>query len=166
MEHESLLIGLSQIGMIFAGLISVFIIFAAKDGEFPPHEQMHISGLVLSCAALLIASLSPFAFFVYGLDGQLLWRVAAGFSLACCVILSFYGLTPYLKLSAEERKLNGYFHAVTVFGLVGVISILYALAAIGRASSGNYILGTLLIVPIGMSTFTTFAFKRFIRAQT
>lgn len=165
MEHETLLIGLSQIGMIFAGLISVFIIFAAKDGEFPPHEKMHVGGLVVSCAALLIASLSPFSFFVYGLDGDLLWRAAAGFSITWCVILSYYGLAPYLKLSPEERKLNGYFHAVTVFGLVAVIATLYTLAIIGHAPAGNYILGTLLIVPIGMSSFGTFAHKRFIRAQ-
>lgn len=166
MEHEALLIGLSQIGMIFAGFISVFLIFASKDGAFAPHEKMHISGLVLSCAALLFASLSPFALHVYGLNGQALWRAAACCGLACCFVVSFFGLTPYWKLTPEERKLNGYVHAATVFGMVGAIIVLYAFAIAGRSPAGNYIVGTLLIVPIGMSSFGTFAYKRFIRDQS
>lgn len=165
MEHETLLIGLSQIGMIFAGLISVFIIFTAQDGAFASHEKMHVRGLVISCAALLITSLSPFAFFVYGVNDQMLWRVSAGFALFCSVIISFFVVPPYLKLSPEERKLNGYFHAAIVLGLEGVIALLLVLAIIGHAPAGNYILATMLIVPIGMSSFISFAYKRFYQSQ-
>ena len=164
MEYENLLIGLSQIGMIFAGLISVFIIFEAREGKFPPHERMHISGLVLSCIALLICSLTPFVFFVYGFQDQILWRASASVGIFGCICTSYFGLTPYLRLSPEERKLNGYFHAATVFAAAGAILVVFVLAAIGKAPAGNYITGTLLIVAIGLSSFGTFAHKRFVKA--
>ena len=50
MQEQQLLIGLSELAIVFSGLISVFIVFAARDGQFVPAERQHVRGLLLSAS--------------------------------------------------------------------------------------------------------------------
>ena len=165
MQEQSLLIGLSQLAIVFSGLISVFIIFAARDGHFAPAERQHVRGLLMSSFPAVIASLMPFAFILYGAADTWVWQGSAILMLLLGVPMSAENFVHYLRLSKTDKKENGYVHAIFAFGLNFAIGALFTLSAFGIAAKANYIVSILLILLIGISSFVTFAAHRFLSTR-
>ena len=165
MHEQAILIGLSHLGIVFAGLISVFIIFAARDGEFPPPERQHIRGLILTSFPVVIGSMLPFAFFLYGASEMLMWQGSSAIAFVLGSAMSMENFLSYLKMSKSDKKENGYVHATIAFGLNIVAGIMFGLASFGVAAKANYIVALMVILLIGVSSFITFAAHRFLGAK-
>lgn len=165
MSEQSLLIGISQLAIVFSGLISVFIIFAARDGKFVPAERQHVRGLLISSFPAVIASLTPFAFQAYGAPEAWIWKGSAIVMLAFGIPMSVENFMHYLKLSKADKKENGYAHAIFSFVLNFIIGTQFVLTAFGVAAKANYIVAILLTLLTGISSFVTFAWHRFLRVH-
>ena len=166
MNEQAILIGLSHLGIVFAGLISVFIIFAARDGEFPPPERQHVRGLILTSFPVVIGSMLPFAFFLYGASDTVVWRGSGTIAFVLGTIMSVENFLTYLKMSKSDKKENGYAHAITAFGLNFVAGVMLAMASLGIAAKANYIVALMVILLIGVSSFVTFAAHRFLGVKS
>lgn len=165
MNEQAILIGLGHLGIVFAGLISVFMIFAARDGGFRPAERQHIRGLILTSFPVVVGSLLPLVFDLYGASKEMTWQGSSIIAFIFGIAMSIENLVHYLKLPRNEKKENGYVHAGIAFGLNGVAGVMLGFASFGVAAKANYIVFLMVLLLIGVSSFVTFAAHRFLKNE-
>ena len=66
MREEATLIGISQLGAVFAGFIAIFMVFTQANGKFSPVDALRARIIIFSSFVLVLAALLPLV--LHGLD--------------------------------------------------------------------------------------------------
>ena len=78
---------IAELGVAFAGFVSIFLIFARAEGRFSPADSLRVRSIILASMSAVFMALLPLVLIHAGVTDGSLWRSA---SLAALVI----GLLP------------------------------------------------------------------------
>ncbi len=156
MQHETILIGMSQLGAVFAGFIAIFSAFTKPDGKFSRSESLRIRSMLYASFVTVLGSLFPLVVSAYGVPDPDLWRRSAVLFLItglAAVVNAARHETLWLKES--QRAQLGRIHFFVSWGLTAAAVILVALTALGYGDAGHYLLALLLTLAVALSNFAT-----------
>ena len=163
MDSTEQLVLTAQLGATFAGLLSIFLIFARREGRFSPADSLRVSSILLSSFFVVFFALLPLVLQLYGLNAGTIWRVAGALACLAAVPSGINVARRQLALRAEERAKVGRLHSSISWGLFAVAAVLMMIDALGLdAQSGSAFYVTALGCALGIATsnFITIAFQR------
>lgn len=144
----------AEIAATLAGLISIFLVLARRDGSFEPAVAFLIRLVVIGSIGSMFFAAVPLVLANLGLNGHDLWRSSSAVMLAACVAVSVY--------VARNRSLirRNVLVPVAVFFNVTVLVTLICNVSGWPAppSGGVYLLSVWLIVGIVSLNFVDLVF--------
>ena len=160
MPDAELLIGLSQLGIGFAGFISIFMVFARRDGKFSTLDSIFVRAILVSSFLIAVGALVPLVVAGFTLPPADVWQYSAIAILLVSLLPTSNSVRKYLALAKGDRANIGVLFSLLAWGLSALIVILYAVVAFGMAGRAWYILALNLNIGLVMVTFATFAIRR------
>ncbi len=155
MPEESVLIGLSQLGAVFAGFIAIFTAFVQRDGRFSPVESLRARSMLYASFLTVLASLLPLLLSAFGVMGNDVWRFSAVLFLVLGIGAPIDAARHNLALKGSERRGVGRVHFFITWGLtVATIGVLGQIA-LGYGDAGHYLLCLAMMLCIAASNFLT-----------
>jgi hypothetical protein len=160
MREEELLLGISQLGAVFAGFVSIFLVFAKKDGRFSPADSLRVRSIIHSGFSVVFGALVPFIFWSYEFGERQIWLYSAIVFVFAGGLVSSDIARNMLAIKGDSRKdLRG--GSTFAAWSLGVIAFVLAVSIIaGYAGAANYILALIAILAIAMINFVTIALRR------
>lgn len=161
MREEAILIGISQLGAVFAGFIAIFMVFTQANGKFSPVDALRVRIIIYTSFLSVLAALLPIVLNGLDITPAWLWRLTTVIYLLLSGSISFDILRNQRTLGKVETpdratrtfQLIARFLSLAVF-VVGVL----ILAGIGQG--GFYILILVINLTIAGITFISFAMHR------
>ncbi|MEE9380039.1 MAG: hypothetical protein V3V03_01410 [Hyphomonadaceae bacterium] len=160
MQEEELLIGISQLGIGFAGFISIFMVFARRDGTFSAPDSIFVRAIIVSSFLIAAGALTPLVVAGFELSTPNIWRYSAISVLVISAVPTTNSVRKQVSLSSEDRAQIGTLFSILVWSLAAAIVVLYGLVAFGIGGGPLYILSLALNIGLVMVTFATFALRR------
>ena len=155
MQHETILIGMSQLGAVFAGFIAIFSAFTKPDGRFSRSESLRIRSMLYASFVTVLGSLWPLVVSAYGVPDPDLWRRSAVLFLITGLAAVVNAARHNVSLKGSQRARLGTIHFFVSWGLTAAAVILVALTALGYGDAGHYLLARLLTLAVAVSNFVT-----------
>ena len=155
MQHETILIGISQLGAVFAGFIAIFTAFTKQDGRLSPAESLRVRSMLYASFLTVLGALWPLVVSAYGITDPDLWRRSAMLFLLTGLFAIADAARHNLSLEGSQRAKVGKIHFFVSWGLVAAAVTLVALTALGYGSAGHYLLALLLTLAVAISNFVT-----------
>jgi uncharacterized membrane protein len=157
MDEEGILIGLSQLGAVFAGFIAIFTAFVQKNRRFSSAESVRIRSMLYASSIVVVASLVPLLLSMYGVPRPALWRLSAALTLMLGLPATFDVARHNLALEKQNRMQLGRVHSWVTWGLCGAVVALLGATVMGYGAGGHYVLSLLLGIAIALLNFVTSA---------
>ena len=161
MPEEAILIGLSQLGAVFAGFIAIFMVFTQANGKFSPVDALRVRIIIYTSFLSVLAALIPIV--LHGLDiaPAWLWRLATTIYLLLSGSINFDILRSQRALGKVETPDR----TTRTFQLIGRILnlamfIVGALILAGIGQGGLYIVMLFISLTTAGVTFVSFAMQR------
>lgn len=161
MQEEAILIGISQLGAVFAGFIAIFMVFTQSTGRFSPVDAVRARIIIYSSFAVVLTALLPLVMQGLGIAPTWLWRVATGIYLLLGGMITFDILRSQRALDKTEgpSRSTRLFRLIARILVVGMF-VVGALILAGFGQGGYYVLLlTLNLAMVGL-TFISFATHR------
>ena len=160
MKEEALLIGLSQLGGVFAGFIAIFTVFARKDGRLSPADSLRVRSIIYASFIVVLGSLLPLLLSSFGVSDPALWKISAAVFLVLAIPAPVDVARHQLALSRQDRRQVGTVHQVVSWGLSATVTLLLGSIALSHGGAGYYVLALMLTVAIATSNFVTIALQK------
>ena len=90
MEIADELAVIAEIGIAFAGFMSIFLVFASRDGRFSPADSIQVVVIITSGFGTVLIALAPLVFHRLLLDAELALRLGAALSILMAVLMGIY----------------------------------------------------------------------------
>lgn len=160
MREEAILIGFSQLGLVFAGFISIFLVFAKRDGRFSPADALRVRSIIYASFMVVLGALAPIVLSAYDISGEMAWRAGAAIFIGVGVISTIDAARRHLAMTRDDRAEVGIAHSVVSWGLNIVLTAVMVGIVFGLGGAANYILSLTLLLAIAASNFITIALQR------
>ena len=160
MDEEATLIGISQLGAVFAGFIAIFLVFARKDGRFSVADSLRIRSLLYGSFIVVIAGVAPLVFDAFEFSGASLWRAAAVTVFLVAAFSIGDSARHHIKMSAADKREVGVIHSILAWGLSSVSGGLLLAAVVGHGGWPFYLLAVAIILVVTMLNFLTITLQR------
>lgn len=162
MQEEAILIGISQLGAVFAGFIAIFMVFTQTTGRFSPIDAVRARIIIFSSFSVVLTALLPLVMHGLGIAPTWLWRVAAGIYLLLAGMITFDILRTQRTLDKTEvpSKSTRMFRLIARSLVIGMF-VVGAIILAGFGQGGGYyvLLLTMNLAMVGL-TFISFAMHR------
>lgn len=155
MQQEAILIGIAQLGAVFAGFIAVFTAFTRADGRFSRVESLRIRSMLYASFLTVMGSLWPLVVSAYGVPDPDLWRRSAVLFLLTGLAAVADAVRHNLSLKDTRKVSLGRVHFFVSWGMVGVAVALVAATALGHGGPGHYLVALTLTLAVAISNFLT-----------
>ena len=164
MEQEAILIGISQLGAVFAGFIAMFMVFSQSNGQFTAVDAMRARVILFSSFAVVLAALLPVVLYGLSIPGVWAWRIAAALYLIAGILITVDVVRNQMALD----KTVGTPRQIEIIRLLSrVLNLALFLAGIavfiGYRQGGVYVLMLLMNLTIAGLSFLSFAMHRLFR---
>ncbi len=161
MREEAILIGISQLGAVFAGFIAIFMVFTQANGKFSPVDALRVRIIIYTSFLSVLAALLPIVLHGLGITHAWLWRLATTIYLLLCGSISF----DILRIQRALGKTETPDRPTRTFQLIARILnlamfIIGALILAGIGQGGFYTLLLVINLTIAGITFISFAMHR------
>ena len=161
MREEAILIGISQLGAVFAGFIAIFMVFTQANGRFSPIDAVRVRIIIYTSFAVVLASLLPIVLHGLGIAPEWLWRIATGAYLILGGIISFdifQSQRALDKANAPDRNTR----TIRIIARILNISLFVfgALIIAGVGHGGYYVLLLVMNLTMAGLTFISSAMHR------
>ena len=165
MEIADELAVIAEIGIAFAGFMSIFLVFASRDGRFSPADSIQVVIIITSGFGTVLNALAPLVLHRLLLDAELALRLGAALSILMAVLMGIYFEREFRQLRIRQDPMEAGSKLSQSIGRGGaLLSILLqasvVLWAAGVASPGVYLLALLLGLILGASAFVSLAVSR------
>lgn len=107
MAEEGLLIGISQLGAVFAGFIAMASAFARRDGRLTGPDALRTRSILFTSFSAIFGALIPLVLHANALPDALAWQYAAMAGLVIGLGFSIEGARQQARMSAEDRAAAG-----------------------------------------------------------
>lgn len=155
MPYESILIGMSQLGAVFAGFIAIFTAFTRPDGRFSRAESLRIRSMLYASFLTVLGSLWPLVVAAYGVAEADLWQRSAVLFLTTGSIAFVDAARQNLSLRESQRSEVGRVHFFVSWGLASAAVVLVSMTALGYGHAGHYLLAIVLALAVAITNFLT-----------
>ncbi|MHA6288947.1 hypothetical protein [Maricaulis sp. CAU 1757] len=162
MEHEGVLIGIAQLGAVFAGFLALVVVFVSGGDRADPVSGLHGRSVLYSSFLTIFGALFPLALFAAGVREDLAWRLPAGAVLPVALAMLAESLRFYLKMDADQRRAFGYLVPFASWGLSGVGMTLAVLVAAAVLDGPVFILAMVLALAAVTVNFMALALQRWL----
>ena len=165
MEIADELAVIAEIGIAFAGFMSIFLVFASRDGRFSPADSIQVVIIITSGFGTVLNALAPLVLHRLLLDAELALRLSATFTIVIAVLLGIYFEREFRHLRVQQGSMEAGSRLSQFVGRGGALVIILLQASVvlwaaGSASPGVYLLALLLGLIIGASAFVSLAVSR------
>lgn len=160
MQEEAILIGISQLGAVYAGFIAIFLVFTRKDGRFSTADSLRVRSLLFSSFGVVAAGVAPLVFHAFGLADVNLWRASAMFVFLVGSISTLDIGRRHIKMSRDDKIEVGIFHSVVTWGLNFIATGLLIAVVVGFGGWAFYVLVVAIILAITIINFVTITLQR------
>ncbi|WP_420434144.1 hypothetical protein [Hyphobacterium sp.] len=159
MEHENLLIGISQLGAVFAGFLAIVLVFVSKDGRLTPPRGLRARAILHSSFLVIFGALLPLVLLALQLEAGRIWQWSAMILLPVGALMVGEGIWHHLRMSPEDRRIAGLLptFAPWTFSALGMVSI-FALA-LGYGAGGLFILALIFALASATISFMALALE-------
>ena len=157
MEHLPVL---AEVSVAFAGFISIFLIFARRDGRFEKHDSLRVEAIFTASFMAVFMALAPLALSHSDMSAETIFRITSGMAaVGVAVVLTSVGVRQF-ALPAESRKKIGlinnlYAWPVGIFSVASLASIAFGINPAPAELLYNVII--VLMLGICTSNFVTIA---------
>ena len=161
MREEALLIGISQLGAVFAGFIAIFMVFTQANGKFSPVDTLRARIIIFSSFVLVLAALLPLAMNGLAIAPAWIWPIATLIYLILAGMISIDVVRRQRALSKEEapdRNTRIFQIIARILNIALFVTGILIIAGIGQG--GYYILALLINLIMAGITFISFATHR------
>ncbi len=151
---------LAEVSVAFAGFISIFLIFARRDGRFEKHDSLRVEAIFTASFTGVFLSLTPIALSYADISESTAFRIPSGLgAIAIVLILTSIGKRQF-SLPVESRAKIGLLNNLYAWP-VGIFTVLsLASIALGiNPVSAEFLYVTVIVLLLGISTsnFVTIA---------
>ncbi len=170
MELADELAVFAEIGIAFAGFMSIFLVFASRDGRFSPADSIQVVIIITSGFGTVLNALAPLVLHRLLLDAELALRLSAALTIPIAVLMGIYFERKFRQVRIQQDSMEAGSKLSQSVGRGGaLLSILLhasvVLWAAGAASPGVYLLAVLLGLIVGASAFVSLAVSRLLSAS-
>jgi hypothetical protein len=154
---------IAEIGVGFAGFLSIFLIFARRDGRFSPADGVRVRAILLSSFGVIFSALLPLILVHSAMATATVWRVSSLFFLLGS--LAMLGQRLRVRLSKEDLAQVGQLNRVVSWGLSVLSMLLVAsngFGLLGEPAALPYLAALALTLGVATSSFVTLAFQKLI----
>lgn len=109
---------IAQLGAIYAGFLSIFLVFVRREGRFSPADSLWVRSIIYASFGVVFGALIPLAFSLFGFEGARLWRTASFIALAGAILSAGDVARYHIALSAKDREMVGFAHSMITWSLV------------------------------------------------
>lgn len=162
MEHEGILIGVAQIGAVFAGFLALVLVFSSNGERAEPVSAMHGRSVLYSSFLTIFGALFPLALLAAGLDEGLAWRIPAGAVLPAALPMLAESLRFYLRMKPEQRRALGLAIPITSWTISGIGITLSVLVAAGLLAGPVFVLAMVFALSAVTVNFMALALQRWL----
>lgn len=162
MPHESLLLGLSQIGAVFAGFMAIFIAFIRRDGRLERVTALRARSILYSSVITIFAALLPLVLYSTGLREDASWRLSAAVTVLAGALLASEGARHQLSLNPEEMKATGLVFNLVSWGLAGLSVASGVAVAAGWLPVTFYVVTVAAMLILSALNFVKISLERFL----
>tara|TARA_R110002073_G_scaffold246232_6_gene409073 strand:- start:6789 stop:7277 length:489 start_codon:yes stop_codon:yes gene_type:complete len=162
MDHENLLIGISQLGAVFAGFLAIVLVYAGKDGRMSPPRGLRARAILHSSFLVIFGALLPLVFDALHQDVSRVWQWSAIAVLPIGSLMVAEGVRHHLKMSAGDRQQAGWLQTMVPWSFSGLGMALILGLALGYGAGGLYILALVLALASATISFMTMALEDWI----
>ncbi len=160
MAEETILIGISQLALIFNGFVAIFLVYVRQDGRFSPADSLRIASIIFVGFVALFAALIPLGFWSFGLAASDTWQYSAIVWFVIGLPSTIIIARRQMALSSDDRKEVGYIHTTISWTLNFVSILLIIYIALGFGGAGEYVLALLLMLAIATTNFITISMQK------
>jgi uncharacterized membrane protein len=153
----------AQLGATFAGLLSIFLIFARREGRFSPADSLRVSSIVFSSFFVVFFALLPLVLQLYGLNAGAIWQAAGALACLAAIPIGVNVARRQVALRAAERAKVGRLHSAVSWSLFAAAAVLMVVDALGlhpELAAALYVTALGCGLGIATSNFLTIAFQR------
>ncbi len=167
MDGTEALGSIAEVGAAFIGFVAILTVLSGRDGRLAATDRLRVQGIMVTSVVATLCALLPFSLHELGLTGSLIWRTSS----ACAMLAIVAGAVAQRRTErhanrAGESWFRDMATAVVISWSCAVVAILAfglnMLGVLGAPSSGLYVLGLLLCLAVGATTFLSFVFHRFL----
>jgi hypothetical protein len=152
---------IAELGVGFVGFVSVFLIFARRDGGFSPADGFRVRAIVLSALESVFFALLPLILHLYGLAGTNLWRSVSALGLLAVIATASHLGAKQRALSLEDRvELVGIAAPWILAVITGLLYLSNIAAPFHEPTAAPYVAAMVMCLAIAASNFVTIAFQR------
>ena len=152
---------IAELGVGFVGFVSVFLIFARREGGFSPADGYRVRAIVLSALEAVFFALLPLILDLYGLAGTNLWRSASALGLLALIATTVHLGSKQRALSPEARAELVGVAAPWVLAVITCLLYLSNIAAVfHEPTAAPYVAAMVACLAIAALNFVTIAFQR------
>jgi len=162
MPHESLLIGLSQIGAVFAGFMAVFIALAQRDGRLDPVSALRARSILYTSVTTIAAALLPLVIFAAGLTGDASLKISAGVAALMGLGLSIEGARHQMALTPEQKRATGLVFNIVSWGFSGVAFAVAVAIVFGAIHADYYPLSVFVMLIVSAANFVKISLEQWL----
>ena len=160
MNDESVLIGISQLGAVFAGFIAIFMVFVRKDGRLSAADSLRVRSIIHSSVIVVLAPFLPILLSANGVSNVVLWKASAAIFMVLGLSGSVDVARHHIAMTRQDRTEVGRVHSIVSWGLNAIVSAVLILIALGYGDYGHYILALVLTLAIATSNFITISLQK------
>jgi len=165
MEIADELAVIAEIGIAFAGFMSIFLVFASRDGRLSPVDSIQVVIIITSGFSTVLNALAPLVLHRLLQDAELALRLSAALTIVIAVLMGIYFARKFRHLRVQQGSMEAGSKLSQSVGRGGALVIILLQASVvlwaaGSASPGVYLLALLLGLIVGASAFISLAVSR------
>ena len=165
MEIADELAVMAEVGIAFAGFMSIFLVFASRDGRFSPADSVQVVMIIASGFGTVLNALLPLVLHRLLLDAELALRSGAALSISLSGLMGIYFERVFRQLRVQQGHGEAGNMLSQSVGRGGSLIFLLLQASVvlwaaGSASPGVYLLALLMGLIVGAFAFISLAFSR------
>jgi hypothetical protein len=162
MQHETLLIGISQLGAVFAGFIAIALAFARREEKMDVRDSLRTRSILHSSFCAIFGPLVPLVLHAMPVDDSVIWPASGAISLLLATALISGNIRFQLKMTATERRDAGLSVTLAPWLIAATGMSILAWVTFANGGAGFYILAMAIALTIASWNFIELALKRWL----
>ena len=153
---------IAEIAATYSGFIAVFLAFSGGDGRFSPADGNFVQAMILSSLSAVVFALAPRIGSLL-LPPDLLWTSCSWFAISLLVGGFTYQAWWQFRLPDDVSAQLHFFWHIPGWTLAALCLVSFVASTFQTVKTpGFYVLGTSLLLGLGVWSFMAIVFRRFI----
>lgn len=159
MQEEDILLGISQLSIVFAGFISIFMAFIQKEERISEVDAIRARVVIYSSFGTSLAALTPLVLAGLGASEEIVWPISAGVYLALGTAISV-DIFLRQRRAAGPRTVARATVGLVSWSMTALMSAISIAVILGFGGGGLFVLVLVLNLALATLSFIAFVLER------